>query len=331
MIKINNNLITVLGFSTLLSIGIIVVLQRYISSALQNSISTCQTVIESLSIRLPHMLFLVPILFIFLILVSVVIKFTITFMRIYLLKKKVVSNDSARKGFASHLAELKLHEKTILIEDAKPFAFCFGLRNPKMYISTATLAIATGEELRAVLLHERYHLQKKDTAIVLCISAIESLFPFFPLFSDMLKNYQIEQEIKADQETIRAIGSSAPIISILKKLLSTSTPTFAYVPQLASRDTLEPRIKALVKKDLTCKKFAITNMVVSLLSLVFLAAAVYSPVQAVDIHSKQYDSVLLCFSGTECINACKGHDAQVPVSTQRYYPAVNASYSPSGF
>lgn len=329
MIKINNNFATFLGLSLLVSISVIAALQRFTSQALQESVTSCQTFVESLSIRLPHALLLLPILFVILILASVVIKFTITYVKVNLLKKKIIPNDSIQKNFALLLKKLKLENKTMLVHDEKPFAFCFGLSSPKIYISTATLTLATQKELRAVLYHERYHLQKKDTGIVLFISAVESLFPFFPLFSDFLKNYQIEQEIKADQETIREIGSSAPIISILKKLLAPPSTTFAYVPQLASRDTLEPRIKALVKKEFNFKKFTMTNMIISLLSMIFLTTAIYSPVQAVDIHNKQYDSVLLCLSGNECISACKGQDSQTPYSSNTYYPAVNASYSPS--
>ena len=111
-------------------------------------------------------------------------------------------------------------------------------------------------------------------------------------------------------------------------MLNASSPALAFAPALANRDTLEPRIKALIKKEFQVKKFATTNIIISLMSMTFLTAAIYSPVQAVDMHGKQYDSVLLCVSGKECATACRTQDTQTPNATKRYSPAVNASYSP---
>lgn len=331
MIKINNNLTFFFGLSALVGAASMIAMQRSFSVILQSTVTTCQAYVESLSIRLPHISILVPLFFIFILLAGITIKLIVTFMRVHYLKRKLVVSSILYEKIRLTNQKYQLKDKTIVIRDNKPFAFCFGLVHPKIYISTATLAIATRQELEAILIHERYHLQKNDPIIVLLISTVKSLFPFIPLFSDFLKSFQIEQELKADQEVIRVVGSAKPILSILKKLLQTSSHAPAFAPAFASRETLEPRIKALVSKDFTFKKYAVTNMIISFISLIFLAAAVYSPVQAVDIHNKQFDSVLLCVSGKECINACQGKNAETSSTVKRYSPAINASYTSSEF
>lgn len=328
MIKINNNVTTFLGLAFFLSIAVIIVLSKFLSSTLQHTVSSCQKVIDSIFIQVPHAIVLLPVALIFLLVAIVLLKLVTTIMRVHFLKKSLVGNITSNPKLNTVLKKLSLEDKALLVKSGKPFAFCFGFINPKIYISTATVAIADKGELEAVLLHERFHLKHKDTFTMLFASSVQSLFLFFPLFSDLFRNFRIEQEIKADQYAIARLGNDQPLINILKKLLHAPTPNFVYAPAIAEEDTLESRIKALIKKDFNFKKFSTFNIAVSLCSLVFFAAAIYSPVQAIDIKNQQEDTMILCLSGKECITACHEQNTPEINATKRYSPAVNASFNP---
>ena len=181
------------------------------------------------------------------------------------------------------------------------------------------------QELKAVLLHERYHLKNKDSVIMLLASLLKLLFPFFPVVSDLLTQYKINREIEADKETIRVLGNSLPIISVLKKLLAFPSPTFANATAIADYVTLEPRIKALLKQNNNSRKVKVSNMIISFLSIVLLGAFVITPVHAVAMHMPKQDAMMLCLQDDACATWCKEHNTVVPYSGN-YHHAANASY-----
>ena len=90
---------------------------------------------------------------------------------------------------------------------------------PKIYISTGLLSHLTKKELEAVLRHEQYHLENHDTFTMIVASVAHSLFPFFPLVSDLINKYRIDREIRADKFAVSKIGDQYPLVSVLKNFL----------------------------------------------------------------------------------------------------------------
>lgn len=214
-------------------------------------------------------------------------------------------NCKFKTSFRILLEKLQLTSKTYLIESEKQFAFCLGVRSPKIYISTSLVDILTSQELEAVLRHEYYHLVNRDTLTMLIASIGESLLPFFPLFSDFLHNYRIEREIKADAEAIRGLGDEKPLIAVLKKLLAKPSVAMVGVSAIADQDTLEPRIRALVKKGFHFKKFKVLHIFISLCSVFVMGVIALSPVQAIEFRHKGEDAMMVCPNNNECVNACR--------------------------
>lgn len=304
MIKINKNIITFASIILIVGVFAVIVLEK-ISPLLSHTVYYCQSYINSISLPIPYQISLLPFVVFFMLLTIAIGRLLFVLLRANMLKRKLVKDKTAQKQFSSILKRLKLHKKTLLIKSQKPFAFCLGIFRPKIYISTAMVTLMDKTELEAILRHEKYHLENKDTFVMLLASVGESLFPFLPLLTDLLRNYRIEREVKADYEAIKELGHSTPIVSVLKKLLV--HPSFATVPlsAIADQDTLEPRIKAIVKNDFSFKSYKLKNIFISLLSIVLLSFVMIAPVQAFDLHDEQSDIMMLCPYGDSCAQWCR--------------------------
>lgn len=303
MIRINKNLIIFTSLIFLLGGSVLVFLQK-LSPLLSHTIYYCQSIINSLSMPIPYYLGAILFILLSVFLLIAVVKLFVLYIKIQLFRKKLIKNLKSNEGFILLLEKLTLTNKTHLIESEKQFAFCLGIRRPKIYISTNLVNTLTIQELEVVLRHERYHLKNRDILIMLVTSIGQSLLPFLPLISDFLHNYKIEREIQADKEAVRGIGDSYPLISVLKKLLRTPSLTAIAVSAIADEDTLESRIKALVKKDYRFKKFKVKNVIISLVSVFIMGIIMLAPVQAVGIHHEGEDAMMICPHDDTC-NVCK--------------------------
>lgn len=326
MINRNKNLITFFSLALFLSAIVISATQKFFP-LLHHTVYYCQTFIRSLSLQVPYQVSLIfPIIFVTLFTVAF-LKFLLVFIQAYLLRKKLVSQSIASYKLHKLLKKLDLNEKTHIVKSDKPFAYCFAIKNPKIYLSTAMISLMNKKELEAILLHEKYHLDNKDTLTMLIASVCQSLFLFFPLLSDLLNNYRIEREIKADQNAINKLGSSQPIISVLKKLLIQPSQIRSFAPAIADGNTLEPRIKALMKKRFKFRKFGIINIFLSLVSVSILLFIILTPVHAIEIHESGQNLMMICPPGKECIKSCE----QQIMSKAVQSPQLNASnlFSPA--
>ncbi|MBI3379950.1 M56 family metallopeptidase [Candidatus Gottesmanbacteria bacterium] len=321
MIKPNKNLLTFLSLALFLGLSVFTASQRILPLLLEHSVYYCQTFIHSLSLRIPHQIgLIIPILLAVLVSVAAM-KFFIIYIQTYRLRKKLIAKSKSQKDFSDLLKKLGLANQAYLVKSDKPFAFCFGIRRPKIYVSTATVSLMNEAELEAILLHEKYHLDNKDTLTMLLASICQSLFPFFPLISDLLRNFRIEREIAADQEAIRKLGDSEVLISVLKKFLTAPSIAIATAPAIADFDTLELRIKALVKHDFYFRKFRMVNIILSIIAVVTLSTLILVPVHAVELHADNQDVMMVCLQGDACSAWCKDHNTVKP-----YSQIQNASY-----
>jgi len=304
MIRINKNLITFVGLIFLLGVSTLIVLQKLIPFARHTSYY-CQSLINSFSMPISHYIGAIPFILLFIFSAVATTKLFFILLKAQLLKRKLIKKSRTNPSFAALLEKLQLTDRTYFIDSEKQFAFCLGIRKPKIYISTALVSLLNIQEVEAVLRHERYHLENRDTLTMIVASIGESLLPFFPLISDFLHNYRIEREIKADKEAIQGLGDEKPLIAVLKKLLGTPSVAMVSVAAIADQDTLEPRILMLVKKDAHFRKFKIKHIFISVFSAFIMGAIVLSPVQAVEVHHEGVDVMMICPHGEACLNACK--------------------------
>lgn len=182
-----------------------------------------------------------------------------------------------------------------VINSSKPFAFCFGIIRPKVYISNKLKSLLTKKELEVVIAHENYHLKSHDTITLTLANFFESLFPYFPIISDVIKHYRIERELMADQFAILESGGNKDLVNVLKKLLK-FRPSFSYagIPTIAEIDTLEPRINKLINNQHFVKKFKLRNLIISFMSVLILVTLAIIPIKTAEVHTRGGDTVVLC-------------------------------------
>ncbi len=327
MRRISNQLILFGSIIIFLSLGIFFALQKFLALPLTKTIYLCQSFISSMfSFQIPHYLSFIPSLILFSILLTVLFKLIFAYRHVNKTRIRLTTSVVSSKKLDKILKRLKILDNTLLVKENTPFAFCFGIRHPKIYISTAMLKITAQNELEAILLHERHHLQKKDTFTMLLASIAQSLFPFFPFISDLLLNFKIEKELQADSEVIRQLGTSKSLISALRKLLSTKSYNLVLAASIAEGDTLEPRIQVLLKSKDYEKKFRLKNVVVSLFFVVFFGLLLLTPVEAVNLPTQKDNTTMICLEGQACANWCRKHNSVAPYSIH-YGSEDNTSYN----
>lgn len=306
IIKINKSLAIFVSLALILGVLSSVILYKFFPLIIHKTIYYCQEVLIPFFWRFPQQLSLISLIIFIGILFIISLKLVIVFFHVRQTRKNLISQTKSSSRFLILLKKINLEKHTLLIENKKPFAFCFGIIHPKIYISTTMLEITNEKEIIAILLHEKYHLENRDALTMLFASVIKILFLFFPLLSDLLRNYRIEREIKADQAAIRALGDNAAIVSALKKLISKQQFSFVSAPAIAEHDTLESRINAIVKKDFYFYKFKIHNILISLFSIIILAGVIVLPVHAVEIRDSKMDGYMFCLNGdNSCTMTCK--------------------------
>ncbi|QQS38788.1 M56 family metallopeptidase [Candidatus Woesebacteria bacterium] len=333
MIKINKNLALFSGLFLLLGTLLFYTLQKF-SPLLGHVTYYCQSLlIEANMVPIPYYLSIIPFAFLFIILTISIIKFLILYIKVQFLKYKLGGNVFANQKIDKLIMHLGLQDKVSLVKSSKHFAFCLGIRTTKIYISTGLLSQLSVKEVEAVLLHEQYHLENRDTFTMIVASVAHSLFPFFPLVGDLITKYRIDREIAADQYAVKRLGNHYALISALKKLLAFPTVQSVPVAAIADHDTLEPRIYSLVDKPFVKKQFKLKHLLITVFSSLILATIFVVPVHAKELHHEEHDVMMLCADGA-CMNSCASEKSlnkfysEIP-NTEVNQPNASQPYTPT--
>ncbi len=222
------------------------------------------------------------------------------------IKNRVKRSMIAPKKLQSSSRLMSFKNKIDVIDDTSHLSFCYGLLRPRICLSTGLIQKLTKNELKAVLIHEEYHLKNYDPLrIILGKTASRMLF-FIPTLRDIQRQYTFSKELAADAIVIKN-GQKQSLISALMKTLSTSG--LSGVAAFSSSDDLEKRIVHLTNQktyiSITLSK---RNLLFSLTSLSLLFVMLSTPVHAVAMNTKSMDmmdTIYICPFGDSCLAACK--------------------------
>lgn len=106
-----------------------------------------------------------------------------------------------------------------LVDAPELFAFCYGLRRPRLMVSRALVATLDDHELEAVLRHEAAHMRRWDPLRILVARSLSVAFAFVPVTPAMLQAYLCRRELSADDESVHAMGDVVPLASALQQML----------------------------------------------------------------------------------------------------------------
>lgn len=331
MINVNKNLFFFSGL-VLAASSLLFIIAQKLAPLLDHAVYYCQSLITTYVAPIPYFLSIIPIVLLFLLIAISLIKFSALSFKVTVQRRRLHDKIIIRKSILILLSRLGLEQKTIIIHSETPFAYCLGIKSPKIYISTGIIAKLNRKELEAVLRHEQYHLENHDTFTMIIASVAYSLLPFFPLLGDFIKKYRIQREIQADTFAINKIGSQYPLISALRKLLAFPSLKRVEVAAIADHDTLEPRIYSLLDKRYTRRQFRIKHVAITIFSTFLLGAIIVNPIYAEEIHHVDHDVVMVCTDGA-CMNSCKSEKNLNTLpensSKEQTMPKASHLYSPN--
>ena len=319
----------VLGFGGLLiflTVSHFFVIVKYFQLLIHHTIYYCQVMAKTLSLPLPGDLSRAVVGVLGLALLFTLIKIVVAIFKIYTFRKMLWKTTS-RSGsdLTAIFNKLGLNNNVTILDQAKPQAFCFGVLNPKIYISTGFVAMVNSKELEVVLRHEKCHLDHKDSLVFLLATMVESLFPFFPVISDFIRVYRTDREVLADTIAIKELGDKRLLAEVLKKLLRHEPAVRpAFIAGIFSEDVLEARIHSLLLHKTNYPKVRPLNMIFSLASFIVLIELMVNPVNAIELHDAGRDVVMLCNQPDNCESVCR---KQTFLQLQSHAP----SYSPAIF
>jgi hypothetical protein len=142
---------------------------------------------------------------------------------------------------------LGLDRRIDVVADDRPFSFCYWFMRPRICISTALVARLDRDELRAVLLHERYHLRQRDPLRLVVARYFAAGLYVVPVVDELLGFYTLEKEIAADQAAVRASDGVGSLASALYKLLPDADDvSLGLLVPVTSLSVTEARIDQLV-------------------------------------------------------------------------------------
>lgn len=180
------------------------------------------------------------------------------------------------------LVELRLVGRLHIIRDESALAFCYGLRRPRVCVTTGMLALLTPQEQRAMLAHEAHHLHRRDPLRKLLIDALAAGLRFIPLVPLLHRAYQVSQEVAADQAAIAFCGGPGALAGALVKLLQQDERVVLPPTAMGLDGTLDARLKHLLGQPVPLPD--VTGRVL-LLSLVTVAGVLLASYAA---HSVMY-------------------------------------------
>jgi hypothetical protein len=92
--------------------------------------------------------------------------------------------------------------RVAVFDSTRRQAFCAGFLRPRIYLSTAAVALP-GEQLRAIVAHERHHLRRRDPLRVLVARTLSEALFFLPALRRLTARYEAVAELAADEAAVR--------------------------------------------------------------------------------------------------------------------------------
>lgn len=151
------------------------------------------------------------------------------------------------RRIASIAAGLDLEDRIDLVQDQRPFSFCYWFRSPRVCLSTGLIERLDDAELGAVLHHERYHLRHRDPLRLVVARYFAAGLYVVPVVEELVEYYTVQKEVAADQEAVRGMGGVRDLASALFKVLPDAEEVeLGLLVPVGSLSVTEARIDQLV-------------------------------------------------------------------------------------
>lgn len=122
------------------------------------------------------------------------------------------------------LRDPRLRGAMIVVEGARPEAFCAGLLRPRVYVSSGALHALDANQLRAVLAHEEHHRRRRDPMRLAVIRVLGTALFFLPVLTALSDRYCSLAELSADDAAVHAGGGPAVLAGAMLAFRDSAHP-----------------------------------------------------------------------------------------------------------
>ncbi len=146
-------------------------------------------------------------------------------------------------------ASIELADRVDVVQDLRPFSFCYWFRSPRICLSTDLIKRLSDAELLAVLHHERYHLRQRDPLRLVIARYFAAGLYVVPVVEELVEYYTVQKEVAADQAAVQAMGGVRELASALFKVLPDAEEVdLGLLVPVGSLSVTEARIDQLVDR-----------------------------------------------------------------------------------
>lgn len=276
-------------------------LKKVIPLTVSHAVYYCQTLLANTIIALPHSL---PSLFVILLLLifsTGVFIFTIQVIKMRVLITRLSKNriPMPRKVVAISQS-LGIASRVDVVKDRRCLSFCCGFQRTRIILSSQLLKILTEGELKAVLIHEQYHLKNYDPLKIMLGQIATSMFWFLPVIKDFHDHFVVLKEFSADQWVLDVQKSAKNLKLALAKVVDYPiTPTSGIVPFTTIKG-LEARILHLTgKREKPSFKLSAMKLFMSSFMILFIFVTINIPIYAIETSTNTH-SYLICPTNSSC-------------------------------
>jgi hypothetical protein len=132
------------------------------------------------------------------------------------------------------------------VSSARPDVFCGGWLKPRIFVSSSAVNLLNQAELRAVLMHEQYHLTHRHPLLTLVVDAVTFPLRVIPGLRHVNRELQTALELAADESVLDQMSGPAALGQALLKLLPQPSSTPATLPAVTFFATTDRRIDQLL-------------------------------------------------------------------------------------
>ena len=135
--------------------------------------------------------------------------------------------------------------RVLLVDSPERFSFAYGALQPRVAVSRGLIEAASGDEVGAVLEHERYHVRNLDPLKVLLARALPAAFFYLPVFRGLESRYVAGRELAADRRAVEKSGRKSLAGALFKVVRGPSWPELDTAAAIGGPELLDIRLAQL--------------------------------------------------------------------------------------
>jgi len=138
-----------------------------------------------------------------------------------------------------------LQGRVTLVDAPESFSFVYGVLTPRVAVSRGLVEAVSAGELRAVIEHERYHVQNLDPLKIVLARSVSAALFFLPVLGALRARYIADCELAADRQAIARCGDRLLAGALVKTIRGPNRDELSVAASIGGPDPLDARVVQL--------------------------------------------------------------------------------------